>query len=225
MVLDDEEKPCGVAFFISSSRALTAAHNLQILSFDEDGKVICDDSGHEVFIMLEIATLRNFNNVKVNMKVTKYDDGMLDYAVLDAVDRTFSSPHFAIAPRPMNVVVAGECKLVSFGIGMANELDDFTPMITVETACLNSMAAHRVTYSAVAHRGDSGGALLVKNTGEVIAMHQMAVNQAKRTKLQKDYEKGEDRLSALESAHDSVVSGTSTTSVGLLLASFQFLTM
>ncbi|KAH9261655.1 hypothetical protein BASA81_000311 [Batrachochytrium salamandrivorans] len=159
---------CGVAFFIQPNRALTVKHNIP---------------GCCVGSSLQLVR----EHVTVKVHVVSFDE-KYDYAVLVPDDPNFTSLYLTIAAVPP-LYENPECTLLTWFVGMGNELQDlnFAASFTMHHEVrLLKMSPHRVVFNAFTFDGDSGGALILSETCEVIGMHAETVNRAHELKRQKD---------------------------------------
>ncbi|KAH9256146.1 hypothetical protein BASA81_005934 [Batrachochytrium salamandrivorans] len=159
---------CGVAFFIQPNRALTVKHNIP---------------GCCVGSSLQLVR----EHVTVKVHVVSFDE-KYDYAVLVPDDPNFISLYLTIAAVPP-LYENPECTLLTWFVGMGNELQDlnFAASFTMHHEVrLLKMSPHRVVFNAFTFDGDSGGALILSETCEVIGMHAETVNRAHELKRQKD---------------------------------------
>ena len=192
----------GVAFFVSSTTALTAAHNLALGKAARHVKAVTcfRAEGGERFLFV-VAAL----------------DAALDVAVLRLSHGQRGSAHFLTVPRSIDEA-SNESGLffVTCNIRMAAEAPDATTLgVATHKARVIRLHPHSILYDAPAFDGDSGGAVVVARTGVVIGLHRELVNAAREI-IEHKTDLGE-RLDAFEASLRSLISGTSFGCVGVRL--------
>jgi len=194
-VLEDDDG-IGTAFFFQPRRALTVKHNIPDC------------------VVGSIATLISYQGEKTKVKVVNCGDG-LDYAVLEPVDLTFHSQFLEIAPIPKTARY-DMYGVVTFHIGMDKQTKDLGLGVGVvyNFAKVQIVKNHHLTYSSATFEGDSGGAIVLRDNGKVIAMHTETVNQARELKRQKEVE---ERLDDIEESVQSLINCTSSGCIALRL--------
>ena len=199
-----DEAEAGVAFFISSTTALTVAHNL-LSAGSRRGhlkKVTCARPSDGARFTFDVAAL----------------DADLDFAVL-RLRIGAPSVHFLTVPRSIGVA-AGEkgVFLVACNIRMASEAPAVASVgVAWHHARIVRFHPHNFLYDSPAFDGDSGGAIVVARTGEVIGLHKELVNAA-RELLEQKATIGE-RLNRAEVSVQSLIKGSSFGCVGVRLDS------
>jgi hypothetical protein len=192
----------GVAFFVSSTTALTAAHNLALGKAARHVKAVTcfRAEGGERFLFV-VAAL----------------DAALGVAVLRLSHGHRGSAHFLTVPRSIDEA-SNESGLffVTCNICMAAEAPDaMTLGVATHKARVIRLHPHSILYDAPAFDGDSGGAVVVARTGVVIGLHRELVNAAREI-IEHKTDLGE-RLDAFEASLRSLISGTSFGCVGVRL--------
>ena len=192
----------GVAFFVSSTTALTAAHNLALGKAARHVKAVTcfRAEGGERFLFV-VAAL----------------DAALGVAVLRLSHGQRGSAHFLTVPRSIDEA-SNESGLffVTCNIRMAAEAPDATTLgVATHKARVIRLHPHSILYDAPAFDGDSGGAVVVARTGVVIGLHRELVNAAREI-IEHKTDLGE-RLDAFEASLRSLISGTSFGCVGVRL--------
>ncbi|KAH9249660.1 hypothetical protein BASA81_012629 [Batrachochytrium salamandrivorans] len=203
-VLNAEGVVCGVAFFIQLNRALTVKHNIP---------------GCCVGSSLQLVR----EHVTVKVHVVSFDE-KYDYAVLVPDDPNFTSLYLTIAAVPP-LYENPECTLLTWFVGMGNELQDlnFAASFTMHHEVrLLKVSPHRVVFNAFTFDGDSGGALILSETCEVIGMHAETVNRAHELKRQKDADV-EERVGEVEDSVESLIRSLNSGALGIRLDKFNFL--
>ncbi|KAH9249578.1 hypothetical protein BASA81_012751 [Batrachochytrium salamandrivorans] len=195
---------CGVAFFIQPNRALTVKHNIP-----------------DCCVGSSLQLVREHVTVKVH--VVSFDE-KYDYAVLVPDDPNFISLYLTIAAVPP-LYENPECTLLTWFVGMGSELQDlnFAASFTMHHEVrLLKMSPHRVVFNAFTFDGDSGGALILSETCEVIGMHAETVNRAHELKRQKDADV-EERVGEVEDSVESLIRSLNSGALGIRLDKFNFL--
>ncbi|KAH9244346.1 hypothetical protein BASA81_018242 [Batrachochytrium salamandrivorans] len=204
--------PIGVAFFVSPTRALTALHNLiPIIETDplDDSAVFQLASSLEVILKRDDGSTLQVKVVACNKQY--------DYAVLGSA---VPVKHFlTIGPAP-DILDLEECILLTWGIGLADELET-DPGFTVHQARIMRQSAHHITYDAETFDGDCGGALILTRNCTVIGMHQETVNRARERKRLNLEDKRSDKQ-RMEDSVDSLIASSSKGAVALRLDAFPF---
>lgn len=199
------ETEAGVAFFVSSTTALTVAHNLLSASGPRRGH-------------LKVVTcVRPSDGARYTFDVAALDAD-LDFAVL-RLRAGAPSAHFLTVSRSIGVA-AGEkgVFLVTCNIRMAAEAPDAGSVgVAWHHARVVRVHPHNFLYDSPPFDGDSGGAIVVARTGEVIGLHKELVNAA-RELLEHKATVGE-RLSRVEVSVKSLIKGSSFGCVGVRLDS------
>jgi hypothetical protein len=157
----------GVAFFVSPTAALTAAHNLELgVPRKKHAKgVSC--------FRAEGGERLSFAVVALNVE--------LDVAVLRLSHGQRVSAHFLTVPRDIGEA-ANESGLffVTCNIRMAAEVPDAASVgVAWHHARVVRFRPHTFLYDSPPFDGDSGGAIVVARTGEVIGLHKELVNAAR----------------------------------------------
>ena len=202
------EAEAGVAFFVSSTAALTVAHNL-LLSASGPGA----QRSH----LKKVTCVRPSDGARFTFEVVALDAD-LDFAVLRLCVGA-PSAHFLTVPRSISVS-AGEkgVFLVTCNIRMAAEAPDAASVgVAWHHARVVRFHPHSFLYDSPPFDGDSGGAVVVARTGEVIGLHKELVNAA-RELLEHKATLGE-RLSRVEVSVKSLIKGTSFGCIGVRLDS------
>jgi hypothetical protein len=189
----------GVAFFVSPTLALTAAHNLAAgrVKF-----VVCVRPTDKVRLVFDVAAL----------------DAELDVAVLRLRAHERPSRHFLTIPPAIDPAAPGEkgVFLVTCNIRMATELPDVAAVsVAWHHARIVGLHPRHLLYDSTAFDGDSGGAIVVARTGNVIGLHSELVNAARELIARKD-DFGE-RLNDVEQSVMSLIRGTTSGCVGVRL--------
>jgi hypothetical protein len=201
------EAEAGAAFFISPTTALTAAHNLLCAPGSRrrhPQRVVCARPSDGARFTFDVAAL----------------DADLDFAVL-RLRVGAPSPHFLSVSR--NVGGAAGDKgvfLVTCNIRVAAEMPAAAASVSVAAwhhARIVRVHPRTFLYDSPAFDGDSGGAIVVARTGEVIGLHKELVNFA-RENLNHKAAVGE-RLSRAEVSVQSLIKGSSFGCVGVRIDS------
>jgi hypothetical protein len=156
--------PIGTAFAITSHRVLTCCHNL----FDyEKGEV-----------PYEIKVKLTNENGSLSAYYLKGDQD-LDYAIL-FVENGGLKP-LTIFDRPPQVM--SSCLLFGYNVGLVNveSSTDLLEPVAHDTK-INMVGQTEVHYTVSAFKGDSGSALLLSTTGQVVAMHTTQINTVRKNK-------------------------------------------
>ena len=194
-----EDVEAGVAFFVSPTTALTAAHNLAAGLVKT---IVCVRPSDNARLVFDVAAL----------------DAELDVAVLRLHACERPSRHFLTIPRTMDPVAPGEkgVFLVACNIRMAAELPDVAAVrVAWHHARIVGLHPRHLLYDSSAFDGDSGGAIVVARTGNVIGLHSELVNAARELIARKD-DVGE-RLNGVEQSVLSLIRGSSSGCVGVRL--------
>ena len=195
----------GVAFFVSPTTALTAAHNLVVggSTTRHVKTVTCVRAEDRAQFLFAVAAL----------------DAELDVAVLRLRAGERPSAHFLTVPRSIGVAPGDKGMfLVTCNIRMAAEVPDIASVgIAWHQARIVSLHPNNFVYDSSAFDGDSGGAIVVARTGAVIGLHCELVNAARELIAHKE-DVGE-RLNSIEESVKSLIHGTSSGCVGVRLDS------
>ena len=195
----------GVAFFISSTAALTVAHNLP------------NTSGSRRRLLQMVTCVRPSDGARFTFDVVALDAD-LDFAVL-RLRVGAPSANFLTVSRSIGVT-AGEkgVFLVTCNIRMAAEVPDVASAgVAWHHARVVRFHPHNFLFDSPAFDGDSGGAIVVARTGEVIGLHKELVNAA-RELLEQKASVGV-RLNRVEDSVRSLIRGSSSGCVGVRLDS------
>jgi hypothetical protein len=187
----------GVAFFVTPTMALTADHALPF-------------KGHRS----HVTCVRNKDGKHFVFKVVKRDPG-LDFAVLRLIYGQEESAYHLTIPSHVEEV-AGEkgLFLVTCNLSMAKEAPDVTSVgVAIHAARVVKLHDHHFMYDSSAFDGDSGGAIVLGRTGEVIGMHQQLVNRARD--LIKQTEDMEEALNTVQVLVKSLIQSSAFGCVGL----------
>ena len=203
--------PTGVAFVIGKRKALTCYHNL----FAEDQEVKMD---------LQIRLQDSSWQKEFKAQFIKGDKA-LDYAVL----RLFEDfEPFEIADE----VDQDNCILLGFNIGLVNVDAEAQQAYGVTTlhGAISKVDSKTINYTAETFRGDSGSAVVISRTGQVVAMHKdqlntvppktkisIAAKKEKRVKKEKLADDEKDKLADHESLVSSLSGSVSKIAVALRL--------
>ena len=195
----------GVAFFVSPTTALTAAHNLGV-------------GGSTTRLVKTVTCVRAEDRARFVFAVAALD-AKLDIAVLRLRAGERSSAHFLTVPRSIGVAPGDKGMfLVTCNIRMAAEAPDIASVgIAWHQARIVSLHPNNFVYDSVAFDGDSGGAVVVARTGAVIGLHCELVNAARELIAHKE-DVGE-RLNSIEESVKSLIRGSSSGCVGVRLDS------
>lgn len=199
------EAEAGVAFFISPTTALTVAHNL------------LSAPGSRRSHLQRVACARPSDGARFTFDVAALDAD-LDFAVL-RLHVGAPSVHFLTVSRNIGVA-AGEkgVFLVTCNIRMAAEAPDAASIgVAWHHARVVRFHPHNFLYDSPAFDGDSGGAIVVARTGEVIGLHKELVNSARELFDHKATVGG--RLSRAAASVQSLIKGSSFGCVGVRLDS------
>lgn len=194
-------KEVGVAFFISPTMALTAAHNLLARPTGTSlvSSVLCQrpDGDGEAFTF-DVAA----------------HDTSLDFAVLRLRKDERPSQHY-LPPQNWNEVQDDKGMfLVTCNIRLALEASDITRVsVTIRPAYVTNVHPHHLLYDAQAFDGDSGGAVVIGRSGKVVGLHKELVNAARELIRQKE-DAGE-RLKSIEVSVKSLIVGSSHGCIGV----------
>ena len=205
---------CGVAFFISPTRALTCRHTL---------------SAERNFGKKNPKTVQivSVGDVEIEMKVADSNEDF-DFAYLDATDSNFKSSFLKIAPIPKNPQFV-DLFMLHWSFEYANRyklIAGFKPKCATHLAHIVLVTDHHFAYDTVSYGGDSGGAIILKKTGEVIGMHLETMNSAIERKELNEVEASLESLdlkglkTAMEKVNksvDSLVECTAAGALGLIL--------
>jgi len=194
----------GVAFFVSPTTALTVAHNLSVAGSSRRHltRVTCVRPGDGARFAFDVGAL----------------DADLDFAVL-RLRAGAPSAHFLSVSRSIGVAAGDKgVFLVTCNIRMAAEAPDAAPVgVAWHHARVVRFHPHNFLYDSPPFDGDSGGAIVVARTGEVIGLHKELVNAA-RELLEHKATVGE-RLNRVEASVQSLMRGLSFGCVGVRLDS------
>ena len=198
----EAEAEAGVAFFISSTAALTVAHNLISASGSRLKKVTCVRPSDGARFTFDVRVL----------------DADLDFAVL-RLRTGIPSAQFLTVSRSTGVAAGDKgVFLVTCNIRMAAEAPDAASIgVAWHHARVVRFHPHNFLYDSPAFDGDSGGAIVVARTGEVIGLHKELVNAA-RELIEHKATVGE-RLNRVEASVQSLIKGSSFGCVGVRLDS------
>ena len=157
----------GVAFFVSPTTALTAAHNLGV-------------GGSTTRLVKTVTCVRAEDRARFVFAVAALD-AKLDIAVLRLRAGERSSAHFLTVPRSIGVAPGDKGMfLVTCNIRMAAEAPEIASVgIAWHQARIVSLHPNNFVYDSVAFDGDSGGAVVDARTGAVIGLHCELVNAAR----------------------------------------------
>jgi len=199
------KKEAGVAFFISPTTALTAAHNLGV-------------SGSTTRHVKTVTCVRAEDRVRCTFVVAALD-AKLDCAVLRLCSGERPSVHYLTVPRSIDVAPGDRGMfLVACNIRMAKELPEISSVgVAWHQARIVSLHPNNFVYDSVAFDGDTGGAVVVARTGAVIGLHIELVNAARERITWK--ENGGERLNTIEESVKSLIHGSSSGCVGVRLDS------
>jgi S1-C subfamily serine protease len=195
----------GVAFFISATAALTVAHNLP------------NTSGSRRRPLQMVTCVRPSDGARFTFDVVALDAD-LDFAVL-RLRVGAPSANFLTVSRSISVT-AGEkgVFLVTCNIRMAAEAPDVSSVgVAWHHARVVRFHPHNFLFDSPAFDGDSGGAIVVARTGEVIGLHRELVNAARELLEQKA--SADVRLNRVEASVRSLIRGSSSGCVGVRLDS------
>jgi len=194
------EAESGVAFFVSPHVALTVAHNLAV-------------AGAGRRHLKRVACVRPSDGARLSFDVVALDAD-LDFAVLRL---RAGAP--AVLFLTVSGVVAGEKGfLVACNIRVASEAPDATSVgVAWHHARVVRLHGHNFLYDSPPFDGDSGGAIVVARTGEVIGLHKALVNSARELLERKTT--ASVRISRMEASVQSLIRGTSFGCVGVRLDS------
>ena len=195
----------GVAFFVSPTTALTAAHNLGV-------------GGSTTRHVKSVTCVRAEDRARFVFSVAALD-AKLDVAVLRLRAGERPSAHFLTMPRSIGVAPGDKGMfLVTCNIRMAAEAPDIASVgIAWHQARIVSLHPNNFVYDSVAFDGDSGGAVVVARTGAVIGLHCELVNAARELIAHKE-DVGE-RLTSIDESVKSLIHGSSSGCVGVRLDS------
>lgn len=199
------EAEAGVAFFVSSTAALTVARNL------------VSAQGSRRSHLQKVTCVRPSDGARFTFDVAALDAD-LDFAVL-RLRVGAPSAHFLSVSRGIGVE-AGEkgVFLVTCNIRMATEAPDAASVgVAWHHARVVRFHPHNFLYDSPPFDGDSSGAIVVARTGEVIGLHKELINAA-RELLEHKATVGE-RLSRVEVSVQSLIKGSSFGCVGVRLDS------
>jgi hypothetical protein len=194
-------KEVGVAFFISPTMALTAAHNQVARPGGTSlvSSVVCQrpDGGREAFTF-DVAA----------------HDTSLDFAVLRLQKGERPSQHY-LPPHKLDEVQDDKgVFLVTCNIRLALEASGTTRVsVTIRPAYVTNVHPHHLLYDAQAFDGDSGGAVVIGRSGKVVGLHKELVNAARELIRQKE-DVGE-RLKSIEASVKSLIEGSSHGCIGV----------
>jgi len=193
----------GVAFFVSPTVALTAAHNVQASSSRRRAAAV--------------ECVRPSDGTRLYFNIASFD-AALDVAVLRLRAGEPASPHYLAVSLSMPAVGANGLYLVTCNIRMAAELPGVASVnVAWHGARITHLHSRHFLYDAVAFDGDSGGAVVVARTGEVFGLHTGIVNAA-RELLERKEAVGE-RLNNVELSVKSLIRGTAFGCLGVRLDS------
>ena len=183
----------GVAFFVSPTRALTVAHNLSLPNDRHQHVVTCVRTSDGVRLVFDVL----------------HCDASLDFAVLELHVGYPASPHFLRVSRSITQAAGDKGTfLVTCNIRMAAEAPDVTSLgVAWHHARIVKLHLHNLLYDSPPFDGDSGGAIVVARSGEVIGLHRELVNAAREVISHKG-DVG-DRLNAMEVSLQSLLAGNS----------------
>jgi hypothetical protein len=200
------EAEAGVAFFVSPTAALTVAHNL-----------LLSESGSRRSHLKNVVCVRPSDGARFTFEVAALDAD-LDFAVL-RLRVGAPSAHFLTVSRSIGVAAGDKgVFLVTCNIRMAAEVPDAASVgVAWHHARVVRFHPHNFLYDSPPFDGDSGGAIVVARTGEVIGLHKELVNSA-RELLEHKATVGE-RLSRVEVSVQSLIKGSSFGCVGVRLDS------
>ena len=195
----------GVAFFVSPTTALTAAHNLGV-------------GGSTTRHVKSVTCVRAEDRARFVFSVAALD-AKLDVALLRLRAGERQSAHFLTMPRSIGVAPGDKgVFLVTCNIRMAAEAPDIASVgIAWHQARIVSLHPNNFVYDSVAFDGDSGGAVVVARTGAVIGLHCELVNAARELIAHKE-DVGE-RLNSIEESVKSLIHGSSSGCVGVRIDS------
>jgi S1-C subfamily serine protease len=198
------EAEAGVAFFVSPTTALTVAHNLSVAGSVRRHltRVTCVRPGDGARFTFDVGAL----------------DADLDFAVL-RLRTGAASAHFLTVSRSIGIAAGDRgVFLVTCNIRLAAEAPDAASVgVAWHHARVVRFHPHNFLYDAPPFDGDSGGAIVVARTGEVIGLHKELVNAA-RELLEHKATVGE-RLNRVEASVQSLIRGSSFGCVGVRLDS------
>ena len=202
---DADEAEAGVAFFISPTTALTVARNLLSASGSRRGH------------LGEVACARPSDGARFTFHVAALDAD-LDFAVL-RLRIGVPSAHFLTVPRRIGIAAGGKgAFLVACNIRMASAAPDAASVgVAWHHARIVRLHPHKFLYDSPSFDGDSGGAIVVARTGEVIGLHKELLSAA-RELLEHKATIGE-RLNRVEVSVQSLIKGSSFGCVGVRLDS------
>jgi hypothetical protein len=155
----------GVAFFVSPTKALTAAHHLQAFGSRHLRVVTC---------------VRTSDSARLTFDVLHCDTA-LGCAVLQLRQGQPPSQHFLTVPRAIGVAEGErDLFLVACNIRMAaGALQVASVGIAWHCARLVRLQPHSFLYDSPPFDGDTGGAIVVASTGAVIGLHRELVSAAR----------------------------------------------
>ena len=200
VILDSSGQTCGVGFYVTNSRVITALHNLQTY---DDATIIYHGQYTDInerFVQFELKKIR--------------DDADFDIAVFETERE--SSLFLSIEPwEDVNVGIK-KLAITTFNIWSAGRRKEFKGKCAfgVMSGEFYRCSVDYLAYGCNAFSGDSGGVIIFSKTGKVIGMHLFTENQASE-KLRLD----EFKAKKVTDSINNIIAGYSQCFVGLRLDS------
>jgi len=202
---DEENKPIGAGFAVSSTTAYSVAHNF--VEPTPGAEVLCHFGKPHQSVMRRL--------------IISEVDSRLDYCILKTIAGEAPLPNsLEVSTAPLNP--GKNCILAAFQIGIQDDLKDLDPDLSVGVfkGEISKLYPRHFVYQCPSFAGDSGGAVVLKD-GKVIGIHQETVIQARER-----IEKGEDidadaRLESVEASIDELLRSLSSGSIGLQLSAIR----
>jgi hypothetical protein len=167
-IIAPDGHPTGVAFFVSKNIVITAHHNLVNYITKESRKAIRAQC-------ITCPILKS--EEEISLKLLKFDLDF-DYAILYT---TFNSSYFLPIPEKAIDYETSHRKsiaLLTFGVSMEKMTESlFSKGVNISTAIFQKYSDNHVAYICSTFSGDSGAAIVLSLSGELIAFHVEVFNE------------------------------------------------
>lgn len=202
-ILNDDDEPVGVGFFITSRIIVTAFHNIKNPS--NIRALITSEDGQTSTQILSFAP----NAIKEEVRCKDLDLGIL-------VVETDHTHHLNILKLNPTHLKVKDFALATYSIGISRQLEPefLGDKFGVMPVIVYKFSKNHIVYLSTCFSGDSGGAVICSSKGEVFALHLETVNEANA-----ELEKDEFTLEDVAESVNSIVKGFSQGFFGLRLDS------
>jgi hypothetical protein len=201
VVILRNRRKVGVAFFISPTVALTAAHNLTARA------------GASALVSTVVCQRPDGDKEALTFDVAAHDT-LLDFAVLRLQKTERPSRHYLPIHNLNDEEVHKGVFFATCHISEALEaIDNTCVSVTIREVYITKVHSHLLRYDAHAFNGDSDGAVVIMRSGKIVGLHKELVNAAREVIRQKD-DVGI-RLNSIEESVKSLIAGTTHGCIGV----------